>query len=407
MAVTGLDGWADVTATLVAPTTSAGANRKQIYDIEYGNASGNVQLPTGVTIGGVTPTFEGGVALGTTQAGTAACQLSMNEVQLAAMSGSAIVVTGGSFSRRVISTRSIQDTAQTPSTNSNYYSSGATNVASGAVSLTRVANSFTVAQVHCMLLTTATMVDPARVTTFSTAGSRVSIGDSTDTARTVNVSFTGGGGSRCSLIAVNYAPFPTASITDINGSAFGAVKAGSTGNTVTTTASFTPTSGTHGGKSISAISGSAGSYTFTSAAYVDGATFSEPDTTQTFALTDGGSTPTASSVFASPDGMTSVVIASPITADSTYIGSVYTLANGDRWVYPTLGGDFFIDADGKINALNAGTYVCWHWRVSDGVMTQVTLNISEAGAIVSAGGLTSSGLTSPGFTSSGLTSTGL
>lgn len=407
MAATGLDGWADVTATLVAPSTSAGTNRKRIYDFEYGNASGNVQLPTAVTIGGVTPTFEGGVALGTTQAGTAACQLSMNEAQLAAMAGSAIVVTGGSFSRRVISTRSIQDTAQTASTNSNYYSSGATNVAAGAVSLTRVANSFTIAQVHCMLLTTATMVDPARVTTFSTAASRVSIGDSTDTARTVDASFTGGGGSRCSLIAVNYAPFPTATIDTINGSAFGAVKAGSTGNTVTTTSSFTPTSGTHGGKAISAIAGSAGSYTFTSAAYVDGATFPEPDTAQTFALTDGVSTPTASSVLSSPDGMASVVLVTPNSADSTYPAYYFAMTAGDRLVYPTEGGNFSIGTDSGVSTTTAGTRVCWHWNHTTQIMTQLNITVNDAGEVTGATGLTSSGLTSSGLTRAGLTSAGL
>ena len=405
MAATGLDGWVDVTATLLAPATSAGANRKRIYILEYSNGTSSARLPTSVTIGGVTPTFEGGQPLNVSATGSVACQLSMNEAQLAAMVGSDIITTGGLFGRRIIATRSIQDTQQTASTNSGFYTSGATAVTSGAVSLTRFAGSFTISTVHIQSLTTATLVDPARVATFSSAATRVSIGDSTDTSRTADASFTVSS-FRASLTAVNYAPVATSVITDINGSAFGAVKAGSTGNTVTTTSSFVPTSGTHGSKAISAIAGSSGSYTFTSASYVDGATFPEPDTAQTFALTDGTSTPTASSVFASPDGMASVVIASPITADSTYIGSAYTLANGDRWVYPTLGGDFFVDVDGKINALNAGTYVCWHWNHTTQVMTQLNITVNEAGQVTSFG-LTSAGLTSIGLTRVGLTSAGL
>lgn len=381
MAATGLDGWVDVTATLVAPSTSAGTNRKRIYTIEYGNASGNVTLPSTITIGGVTPTFEGGQPLGVSVPNTASCQVSMNEAQLAAMVGSAIVC-GGTFSRRVIATRSIQDVAQTAATNKNYYSSGASNVSSGAVSLTRVANSFTISTVHVILLTTATMVDPARTTIFSTASTRVSIGDSTDTARTVNASFSGGGGTNCSLNAVNYAPFPTAAITGINGSAFGAVKAGSTGNTVTVTG-FTPTSGTHGGKAISALSGSAGSYTFTSAGYIDGGTFPEPDTAQTFALTDGVSTPTASSVLSSPDGMASVVLVSPNSADPTYPAYYFAMTASDRLVYPTEGGNFSIGTDSGVSTTIAGLRVCWHWNHTTGVMTQLNITVNDAGGVIS------------------------
>ena len=407
MAVTGLDGWVDVTATLLAPATSAGANRKRIYTIEYGNAVGNVTLPSSITIGGVTPTFEGGQPLGVGVSNVASCQVSMNEAQIAAMVGSAIVC-AGTFTRRVIATRSIQDVAQTAATNKNYYSSGASNVSSGAVSLTRVANSFTISTVHTILLTTATLVDPARVTTFSTASTRVSIGDATDTARTVDASFTGGGGTNCSLNAVNYAPFPTASIDTINSSAFGAVKAGSTGNTFTCTPAFVPTSGTHGGKAITALSGSAGSYTFSSADYVDGGTFPEPDTAQTFALTDGNSTPTASSVFSSRNGMTSVVLITPNSADPTYPAFYFAMSADDRLVFPTEGGDFEIGDDSGVSTTTAGTRVCWHWDLTTSVMTQLNITVTDAGAVVvTSVGLTSSGLTSSGLTSSGLTSSGL
>jgi len=202
---------------------------------------------------------------------------------------------------------------------------------------------------------------------------------------------------------------PATTINTINGSSFGAVKAGSTGNTVTTTSSFTPASGTHGGKAISAIAGSAGSYTFTSAAYVDGATFPEPDTAQTFTLTDGTTTPTASSVYSSPDGMSSVVIVNPETIDNTYLTeAIAGITNPDRIVFPTEGGDFSIAADGKITCASAGARVLWWWKSSTQVMTQLNVTVNEAGGVVSASrGLTSAGLTSSGLTNAGQTSSGL
>lgn len=380
--VTLLNSFSNITGTLLFPTISAGADRKAILIIGNYHGSANVSTPSAVTIGGQTPTFEGGLALSTSNARLSASVFSLNEAKIAAMVGSAVVLTGGGYNERLVLAGSIQNTSQTVNTSNGVFNAGGGAVTSGAVSsLARQTESWTLHAAVASTLTTATMSNPSNVAFFSGSNFRATVGYANDTARTVDASFTISS-NRIYTTAINFAPVPTATIDTINGSSFGAVNAGSTGNTVTTTASFVPTSGTHGGKAISAIVGSAGSYTFTSAAYVDGAPFPEPDTAQTFALTDGTSTPTASSVFASTDGMASVVIASPITADSTYIGSVYTLADDDRWVYPTMGGDFFVDADGKINALNAGTYVCWHWRASDGVMTQVTLNISEAGAIV-------------------------
>jgi len=407
MAATLLDGQANISATLVAPTVSAGNNRKQIFILSHGNFSGDVTVSTSLAVGGVTATYEGGHALGSTLSKSSVTIFSLNEAQLAAQSGSAVVITGGSYSRRLLVTISIQDTAQTPSTSSGTYSSAGANTASGAVTaLTRFASSYTLFAVHAIQQSTATMTNPSRVDFWNSLSTQVSIGHAVDTARTVDASFTISS-CPCAAAAVNFAPFPTATINTINGSAFGAVKAGSTGNTVTTTSSFTPTSGTHGGKAISAIAGSAGSYTFTSAAYVDGATFPQPDTAQTFALTDGVSTPTASSVYSSPNGMSSVVIVNPETIDNTYLTeAIAGIANPDRIVFPTEGGDFSIAANGKITCATAGARVLWWWKASSGVMTQLNVTINEVGAIVSAG-LTSAGLTSSGLTRVGLTSSGL
>lgn len=201
-------------------------------------------------------------------------------------------------------------------------------------------------------------------------------------------------------------------INTINGSAYGEVKAGSSGNTVTTTASFVPTSGSHGGKAISAIAGSAGSYTFTSATYVDGAAFPEPDTSQTFTITDGVETLNAASVFASPYDCSSVVLASIDNTNPKNITYyIPTASAGDRIVFPlelVLGSPTFgILSDGSGFAATTGLRTLWHWNSEDSIMTRLNVTVNEAGEVTSVNGLTALGLTARGLTARGLTARGL
>jgi hypothetical protein len=106
--------------------------------------------------------------------------------------------------------------------------------------------------------------------------------------------------------------------------------------------------------------------------------------------------------------MTSVVAASPIIDEESYLGYALVLqgitpVTNDRFVYPTESGNFSIAANGKISALSAGTRVLYLWSTATGIITLVNLAVTEK-MISGSGNLTSFGLTSSGLTSSGLTS---
>jgi hypothetical protein len=207
-------------------------------------------------------------------------------------------------------------------------------------------------------------------------------------------------------LVFNVEPFGANAITDVNGG--DGVEAGSTGNTFTCTSTYVPTSGTHGGKAISALSGSSGSYTFTSAMYVDGATFPEPNSSQTFSVTDGGTPITIASDYLVPVDHVGVELAS---ADYTNPKNITyytpTHADGDFIVHPSEGDDLVFAADGSGTALTAGLRVLWHWNSSTQVMTQLNVTINEAGEVTSVNCLTSAGLTTTGLTTSGSTHRGL
>jgi hypothetical protein len=79
--------------------------------------------------------------------------------------------------------------------------------------------------------------------------------------------------------------------------------------------------------------------------------------------------------------MASVVIASPVTDDSTYPGYWLNEAgvppnNNDRFVYPTESGDFTIAPDGKITTGTPGTRVIYIWRTATKIMTVINLTVS-------------------------------
>lgn len=363
-----------VSANATMPTIAAGSNRIVLMGVYMFHGSGNALTPTAITANSITANRYSGVPTATSN-----CSLAFyifTESQISSISGQTITSTGSGEQKSIIY-KLLGDCSQSMSfaQNSGFASSGTM----PAMPLTREAGSSTEAMAACgVSFTSLTMAEPSRDTYIELAtGRRISLGYESDTARTVD--FTVTRNTSTAAAVVNIGPVPAYLINSTNSG--NPVEVGATFSSSVT--GFTGiTSGTIGGKALTGISYSSNTITATAPVYVDGATFYEPDTNQTLTYVNGSETASATIPTASPDGMTSVVIASPVTDDPTYIGSVYTLANGDRLVYPTLGGDFFVDADGKINALNAGTYVCWHWRVSDSVMTQVTLNISEAGAIV-------------------------
>jgi len=129
-----------------------------------------------------------------------------------------------------------------------------------------------------------------------------------------------------------------------------------------------------------------------------------------------GSTGSAlkSSNISAPAGYTKLTIASPLFIANTLPAVILavtgrTIVAGDVFQHTTY-GDLVITDDGDWEATGSGSFDLW-LRVAAGAdagkMYQYTVTITESGAVVVTGGLTSSGLTSSGLTRVGLTSSGL
>lgn len=163
-------------------------------------------------------------------------------------------------------------------------------------------------------------------------------------------------------------------------------------------------SGTMDSKALTGVSYTTNTITAMLPSYVDGGTYFEPDTTQTLTFVNGSETANTEAPTASPDGMDSVVLATPNMADSTYLTYwIPTSTDDDRIVFPTEGGDFDVSETGRVTCSTAGLRVLWHWNSETSVMTRLNVTVNEVGDVVGFG-LTSTGLSSSGLTSSGLTS---
>src|SRR5690606_36677427 len=140
--VTLLDGWTDVSASLTFPAITAGANRKALVLIGRTNGAGTATINSGVTVGGVAATYEGGFPQSEYDRVTAGLW-SLNEAQIADMSGSTITPSGGSGSTTVVAVAVIQDTDQdtTNPANVNFAHNDNSAATSGSLSLARVADS--------------------------------------------------------------------------------------------------------------------------------------------------------------------------------------------------------------------------------------------------------------------------
>lgn len=370
----------DVTASLVFPTITAGANRKALLMIS-GISGATANMPTSLTIGGVVPTNEAGLNLSTGNSRAATGLFSLNETQIAAMSGSAIVYSGGSLGEPRLIAAVIQDTAQVTTVDKSFYSSGGLTASSGSTAaFDRIAESWTFFGFHCNALGTATMSNPSTSANFSSANSRSTIGYAADTARTISSSFTIGASVRIYAFSTNFRPVPSQTITSTNGG--DPVKNGSTFSSVVT--GFTGiASGTIAGEALSSLSYSSNTITATAASYVDGEAFYEPDTNQTLTYVNGVETASLLITTEPPDGMASVLLVSPNSSDPTYPAYYFAMNADDRLVYPTEGGDFEILDDSGISTTTAGTRLCWHWNSSTSVMTQLNITVNDAGEVVS------------------------
>lgn len=204
---------------------SAGSNRRAYVLAIYSHGS-NAAPVTSMTLGGQTMSV---VTTLDDDANTfdICCTLfELLETGIAAMSGSTITPTGGTYNNRGFLTWSVQDADQGAVTPATAVSSGT----SGSVSLTRVADSWTIG-VTCHDYTGSafsSLADPSEAAENSTTNTDVAYGYGVDTARTANFSWSHSTARNNVTLALNFAPYSAPS-----------------GPTITSTSDDTPTNGTN------------------------------------------------------------------------------------------------------------------------------------------------------------------
>lgn len=378
---------APVVATTTYPTVPAGNNRFAVMLVHYGSAAAvNVTVPNSITINGVSGSYVAGDAPGSTQLRAGLTAWAFKEPSIAAISGGAVSITGGSGG---VITRAygfvVQDTSQVDITRAAHARvQPATGSAGLSIALTRAANSYTVFAVYTQTNEPITLANPARDALID----NINIGYEADTAQTAN--------STSQLktyvqsgVVINFESVPSQAITDVNGGA--GVIAGSTGNTASTSGfNSAPTSGTLGGKSIIITNYNSGTgvATFTAAGYVDGQAFPDPDTAMTLTLQNDTESASINGVpNLEPAGISSVTL-SGINTAGKYLGAhIPGLANGDKLVCINTDGVFKVNPNTEVFEWQPGTERLIWWRsATTGIMTLVVATFNNAGEVISVSG---------------------
>lgn len=407
MAVSTITEWSAILnegvvgASATMPTVAAGSDRLVLLACVMYNGGGNSQTPAQLTCNGIARDRFAGDSVARNRA--AMSLYLFTESEIATISGQTITSTG-SGSQKSIFYKLIGGAAQSGHTSNNAYSEVDATL---TLSLARVADSRTeLLGFTSSASTSLTMTNPIRTNHVSlTSGRRMSYGSAADSAGTSDSTVTRS--NTTTALVVNFSPAPAQSISGITPDP---LLVGSTGNTASLTG-FTaaPTTATFGGITQSITASSASSVTFDRPAFVDGSTILNPTVSQDFVVSN--SVPESATLSHSSDvpaGSDSVVVASAPSDDPNRVGYYITLTDGDLLIYPTESGDFELFADGAVSAMTTGLRVCWHWKESNGLLTQLNLTVNDAGEIISGStGLTSRGLTVSGLTVRGMTNTGL
>ena len=168
------------------------------------------------------------------------------------------------------------------------------------------------------------------------------------------------------------------------------------------------------GVTVGSISDTAGDGTAVVSSFVEGGLYPILPTAVSYTFTDGSNNAAKNGNISVPAGYTKLVIGTPLFAANTIPNAIFSatgrvIATSDIFLHTSY-GDLIITDDGDWNATDAGSFDLW-LRVAAGAdagkMYNYTVTITESGAVVVTGGLTSSGLASSGLTASGLTSIGL
>ena len=337
-----------------------------------------VSAPTSVSIGGVTANkIFGSSAIGQAQNVTF---WEILESQIGSMSGTNVVFSGQvNATIRTVAAYVIKDVHQVIVGNSaqSYkgYSSGNT-----PVSLARAANSLTVSA--AWVADTPTLSNPTKALTLST-GTYLNIGYQSDTSNTSDSSYSNVT-SNTLFIAVNYLPVPAYGISVVNGD--NKLNAG-TSNTATVAGYVVGTnpviSGTVGTLSLTSVSQTGTTATFTIPNPTNNSFYPQPDASNTLTLTDGTNAATYDAVMNSIAGYTSVLVVSPDNVYQNKLGYWATVppVNSDRFMYdPSF---WTVGADGSYSGATDGATTIWyHWVAATSKIYIYEATISSGGGII-------------------------
>jgi len=168
------------------------------------------------------------------------------------------------------------------------------------------------------------------------------------------------------------------------------------------------------GVTVGSISDTAGDGTAVVSGFTEGGLYPILPTAVSYTFTDGSNNAAKNGNISVPSGYTKLVIGTPLFSANTIPSAIFSatgrvIATSDIFLHTSY-GDLAITDDGDWSATSDGSVDLW-LRVAAGAdagkMYQYTVTITESGAVVVTGGLTSSGLTSSGLTRVGLTSSGL
>lgn len=357
-------------------TPTAGASHALIW-VTQRNSSGTASAATGVTLGGQSMTLIAGYNSGTKQR-SAAGLWCLNAAGIAAMSGNAIVVSGGSGTRVVVSA-SISGAAQAYPTGGDVGTVDPVDSIAAtlnrSITLNRYAGGLTFAVQHWNIVSTpVTMTNPSRDGNNSDAGSTQSYAYEPDASTaSVAVSWSNANTTAyASFLAASFQPTATAIVNSVNGGT-DTVAIGQSSTWVTSNFSPDANAATVDGVSCSSVSVSG----FTVPSLVDESTIPRPGS-RSLVGSNGSQSDDLPVTVTAPAGWLNTVLAG--TLNTTNTGCLYALSPAavaddqiiyldayDNIVYPN--GDF---------ATNLyGTQQFWHLQDSTKIarVYDVTTNV--------------------------------
>jgi hypothetical protein len=352
-----LTEFTDVSGTAIFPTTPAAAYRGAYVLVGMHHSSSTVQSPSTVTIGGQTAIRIAGQANGVSYNRCCESLWWINDDQISAMSGSAIVTSGEVGTSKGLLAFTLYGASQIPPVNFVAIHEESTASPTNLL-ITREADSFTIFAGVRPVNGTMALTNPNRLLDFGFASNaaRFSVGYESDVAESSNATYAAIADRKAALV-VNVPLFEAQTINSVNGG--NPVKIGSTVSFTKTGFTKAITKGTLDGVALT----SATDTTFTVPNLVDGAQLPRIGLSRTLFLSSADDTETATIdvEVANPDGWASTVIETGFNTgelDSIDYEFSPPLAVDDIIFYDSTKGAAFPDAG--YEGVYEGTQILWH-----------------------------------------------